>query len=143
MSIFNQSFDADVRTQLELREQILSSKYNTDILYGRSNAYLQYANNKTPFIRLSSGVNITNEKLKNYLGVSKDDELATKYILEGGTLSSTQNQNGDRILSRQHSTFNEIYGSQDLGGTQDFGLRPMPGITGMSVKSFGDKIATL
>jgi len=143
MSIFNQSFDDDVRTQLELREQILSGKYNTDILYGRSNAYLQYANNKTPFIRLSSGVNITNEKLKNYFGVSKDDELATKYILEGGTLSSIQNQNGDRILSRQRSTFNEIYGSPDLGGTQDFGLRPMPGITGMSVKSFGDKIATL
>jgi hypothetical protein len=143
MSIFNQSFDPEVREQLELREEILSGKHTDDILYGRSNAYLQYANNKTPFIRLSSGVDITNEKLKNYFGVSQNDELATKYILEGGTLSSIQNSSGDRVLSKQRSTFNDIYGNKDLGGTEDFGLRPMPGITGISVKSYGDKIATL
>lgn len=143
MSIFNQSFDPEVRKQLELREEILSGKHTDDILYGRSNAYLQYANNKTPFIRLSSGVNITNKQLKKYFGVSQDDELATKYILEGGTLSSTQNSSGDRVLSKQRSTFNDIYGNKDFGGTEDFGLRPMPGITGMSVKSYGDKIATL
>ena len=151
MSIFSKSFDEKVRNQLKIREQILASSFTglsgeSSILGNRSSAYFQYANNKTPFIRLSSGVNVVNPILQNYFGLSQPDELATRFILEGGTLLSNSNQNDDAILSTQRSSFlgnSSVYGAQDLGGRSDLGIRPMPGITGMSIKSYGDKIAAL
>jgi hypothetical protein len=149
MSIFNESFDLGVNNQLKTREQILSSNFSGQwrgILENRPEAYLQYANNKTPFIRLSSGVNVVNPILQKYFGISQPDELATRFILEGGTLASTQKKSGDGILSSQRSNFvgkNSVYGASDLGGTSDFGLRPMPGISGISIKSYGENIATL
>mgnify|MGYP003136743840 CR=1 FL=1 len=147
MSIFSKSFDPNIRKQLELRERILSGdNTKSGILDGRSEQYLQYANNKTPFIRLSSGVDVVDPILQKYFGLSQQDELATRFILEGGTLLSTESSNGDSILSQQRSTFtgnSGIYGANDLGGTSDLGLRPMPGISGISVKSYGENIATL
>lgn len=147
MSIFSKSFDPNIRKQLELRERILSGdNTKSGILDGRSKQYLQYANNKTPFIRLSSGVDVVDSRLQKYFGLSQQDELATRFILEGGTLLSTESSNGDSILSQQRSTFtgnSGIYGANDLGGTSDLGLRPMPGISGISVKSYGENIATL
>ena len=152
MSIFNKSFDADVAQQLKVREQILSSNYTgqrSGILESRPPAYLQYANNKTPFIRLSSGVDVINPILQKYFNITQQDELATRFILEGGTLLSNQGKDADGndiIQSTQRYTFtgnSGIYGANDLGGTSDFGLRPMPGISGISVKSYGENISTL
>ena len=141
MSIFNQSFDTDVRKQLELREQILSGKSDTSILYGRNDAYLQYANNKTPFIRLSSGVDVIDPKLREYFHLNNQNDLAERFVLEGGTRNVT-------LDNDQKSQFSSVYKkdwSDKTGDDEndDLGLRPMAGISGMSVKSFGDKIATL
>ena len=141
MSIFNQSFDTDVRQQLELREQILSGKWesnsNNDVLYGRSSPYLQYANNKTPFIRLSSGVDVVNPHLKKYFNISENNNLAERFVLEGGTRDITNDNN-------QKDIFNAVYKNDwNNGDNDDLGFRPMAGISGMSVKSHGDKIATL
>ena len=140
MSIFNKSFDTGVRKQLELREKILSGKSDTtSILYGRNDAYLQYANNKTPFIRLSSGVDVIDPQLKQYFNIGKKNGLAEKFVLEGGTRNTDNSQK---------SMFEDVYKkdwSDKTGDDEndDLGLRPMAGISGMSVKSFGDKIATL
>ena len=140
MSIFNKSFDPGVRKQLELREQILSGQWDSDssgdILYGRSSPYLQYANNKTPFIRLSSGVDVIDPKLREYFNLNNQNDLAERFVLEGGTRNTDNSQKG---------MFEDVYKKDwsDANKEDDLGLRPMAGISGMSVKSFGDKIATL
>ena len=140
MSIFNKSFDPGVRKQLELREQILSGQWDSDssgdILYGRSSPYLQYANNKTPFIRLSSGVDVIDPILQKYFNLNNQNDLAERFVLEGGTRNTDNSQKG---------MFEDVYKKDwsDANKEDDLGLRPMAGISGMSVKSFGDKIATL
>ena len=134
MSIFGKSFDDKVVKQLELREAILSGKTKDSILYGRNSSYLQYANNKNPFIRLTSAVDVVDEKLREYLGIGDQKGLALDNILEGGT----QPRNTIK------ENFLDVYTApQNIDGVSDFGLRPMPGITGISIKSYGENIQTL
>lgn len=145
MSVFDQSFDEEVIRQLKIREKILSAASGDDgILTSRPKGYIQYANNKTPFIRLQSGVDITSPNLKAYFNLKKGSDLAKRFILEGGTSLTSEGE--DEILTTQRSRFmgkGGKYGSPELGGTSDLGIRPMPGINSLSIKSYGENIATL
>lgn len=146
MSVFDQSFDKKVIDQLKIREQILSVVSGDDgILSSRPKGYIQYANNKTPFIRLQSGVDITSPNLKAYFNLKKDSDLAKRFILEGGTQLTAEGTGGN-LLSTQRSNFigkGGKYGAPELGGTSDLGIRPMPGINSLSIKSYGENISTL
>ncbi|MDB4343433.1 hypothetical protein OAA15_00270 [bacterium] len=146
MSVFDQSFDSKVVNQLKIREQILSVVSGDDgILSSRPKGYIQYANNKTPFIRLQSGVDITDPNLKNYFNIKKDSDLAKRFILDGGTQLTAEGTGGN-LLSAQRSNFigkGGKYGAPELGGTSDLGIRPMPGVNSMSLKSYGENISTL
>ena len=99
----------------------------------KSDSDLVYLNAKTAWVKLSSGVSLTKEKISgslsyNYLAkdVGEGKELAEKYVLFGGTAEKTND-----ILNQR----------QGLGGTSDsytfnpdFGVVPFPGIKDVNVR---------
>jgi hypothetical protein len=65
------------------------------------------------------------------LGAKPTNELAKKYILQGGILHENQIQLRSGVLT-QNAAYNNI---SPGGITNRLGLRPMPGITGIDIKS--------
>jgi len=140
-----------VKRQIEVRQEALG-KYNKI-----SSKDLQYYNTKTPFLRLASSVNLTNEgpggtELENSvlkkliaLGYNPeditDDALAKKCILQGGVVS-TSGTNDDPIfdglkfgLNNGSSIYNGSYG---FGGISERGYVPMPGIINANVNYYSN-----
>jgi hypothetical protein len=140
MSIFKESFKEGVRNQLEIRQNVINE---------RTPQNLQYMNSRNAWIRMSSAVNIYNgpshddntddeneraAALKDYKDPSKySNSLAKQYILQGGTLSP----NG--TLKAGLGTFDKNAYSNTAadGSSYRLGIRPMPGITSVNVKSRG------
>jgi len=138
MSIFQGTLDKYVQDQLKAREIIISqgtysSGQNTVTPYGtvpRNDAFLRYTTGKNSWVRMTSFVNV-NKKIgsKTYSG----DELARKYILEGGTLYQDPNT-GKFGLRAGVGKQSSVYGGNiDQGGNRPFGYRPMPGITSANI----------
>jgi murein DD-endopeptidase MepM/ murein hydrolase activator NlpD len=132
MSIFKESFSPNIRKQLEKRQGIMNG--------ARTPQELQYLNSRNSWIRMSSAVNTwsnatitapTLDDLKNQSNY--DNTLALQYILQGGTLD----KNGT-LKSGIGSGFDNAYSNVGSDGTPyRLGIRPMPGITGIDVKSRG------
>ena len=107
----------------------------------RTNQEILYLANKTAWVRLNSSVNIhlpANE-IQNYyrsLGVpitdTSEDALARNWILEAGT--SIQNGNENGINLRKGIGPEGAYG---LGGPEELGYRPMPGLTAVNIETTG------
>ena len=117
--------------------------------------------NKTAWVRLVSSVdvigrtlskvegktskayNTTSKQVYEALGVGgygAEDELAKSWILEAGT--STQDGEGislrSGIKANNASTYtNSTLGAYGLGGTQELGFVPMPGLTSVTVETLG------
>mgnify|MGYP003674781075 CR=1 FL=1 len=142
-------FASWVKEQVNVRQKALG-KYS-DI----PSQDLQYFTNKTPFLRVASSVNLTNQgtndveiedSVLNKLlqaGYSMDDiggnQLARNFILQGGAVSSNPNdetfsglQSG---LNDGSSIFNGAYG---WGGSEERGYVPMPGITQADVTYYNN-----
>lgn len=112
----------------------------------RSNEDVLFLANKTAWARLVSSVNIRiteDEGIQDYtsfynqfnitnstLDYSDTDSLAKNWILEAGT--SIRNGNG--INLRKGIGPDGAYG---LGGTEELGYRPMPGLTGVTIETTG------
>jgi hypothetical protein len=134
-----------------LRQLSIRARRNSTV--NRSNDEILYLANKTAWVRLTSSVNIVTpptqdilagvgalEGFGNYLfyqalGLNpvdypSPDSLAKKWILEAGT--SIQNGNG--VTLRQGIGPNGAYG---LGGTEELGYRPMPGLTSVAIETTG------
>jgi len=138
MSIFQGTLDKYVQDQLKAREIIISQGtysggQNTVAPYStvpRNDAFLRYTTGKNSWVRMTSFVNV-NKKIgsKTYSG----DELARKYILEGGTLYQDPNT-GKFGLRAGVGKQSSVYGGNiDQGGNRPFGYRPMPGITSANI----------
>jgi GH24 family phage-related lysozyme (muramidase) len=109
----------------------------------RTNEQVLFLANKSGWARLVSSVDITlsSDELKNYytvLGLTGDatlnknqDTLAQNWILEAGTAIQS-NENG--ITLRQGVGPDGAYG---LGGTEELGYRPMPGLTSVQIETTG------
>ena len=131
MSIFKESLKPNIRKQLERRQEAMLARTPQDILY---------LNGRNSWVRMSSSVNVykntaptppTIKDLKNE--ANYDNSLAKKYILSGGTL----NENGT-LKSGVGDTFNYAYSRTSAEGINyRLGIRPLPGITGIEVKSRG------
>jgi hypothetical protein len=97
-----------------------SIKARQDALINRTPQTLQYYNSRNAWIRMSSAVEVNGD----------GGDLAKKYILQGGTtdVNSTKRSGvGD---------FSKAYSNSSVNGTKyRLGIRPMPGITGIDVKS--------
>ena len=107
----------------------------------RTNEQVLYLANKTAWVRLTSSVDITlpAAEIQDYykkLGVAiaetKEDSLARNWILEAGT--SIQTGDGNGISLREGFGINGAYG---LGGTEELGYRPMPGLTAVNIETTG------
>ena len=110
MSIFKDTFKQDIQNQLNVRQEAL---------FARTPTAIQYLNARNAWVRMSSSVN-----------VNKSNDLAKKYVLQGGVLA-----NGTQPLSGVGS-INQAYSLNTANNTSHrLGIRPMPGITGINIKS--------
>jgi hypothetical protein len=166
MSIFQNTINPTIAAQLKAREKVISqygvsgkdAKGNNTYAAGvteRGDTFLRFVTGKNAWVRMISGVNANfNGKVikdKNGAIVKDDntgypkkvysytgDQLARKYILEGGTLYEG---NPDKFSLRSGvNNAGGVYGSdidyisnQKNKVSRDYGLRPMPGITSVSV----------
>ena len=112
MSIFRNTFQDDIKASLAARQNAMVS---------RTPDVIQYLNSRNSFIRMTSSVNVGND----------NGALAKKNVLLGGTL----NPNGD--LKSGVGKADEAYSTRTPGGTSTnrLGIRPMPGIVNMDIKS--------
>jgi hypothetical protein len=119
MSIFKDSFTDKVRDQLKVRGEAFLGRSSTDIIY---------INGRAAWVRMTSGVDINNSS-----------ELARQNVMQGGVLDRFGQINGyDKYDLRQGvgNNFNtNAYSGTTLGSNNLYGLRPMPGITGLDVQS--------
>lgn len=133
-NVIGAPFSDDVLRQLSIR-----ARRNSTL--SRSNQEVLFLANKTAWARLTSSVNVTalseNERRIFYTDIELDpgdypnsDSLAQNWILEAGT--SIQRGNG--IALRQGIGTNGAYG---LGGTEELGYRPMPGLLSVQIESTG------
>jgi len=128
MSIFKSTFKPFVVRQINTRQNLLAEeKRPVDFNY--------YVSSKVPWIRMTSFVD-TGEEGK------ETPDLAKKYILMGGTLYNKKitDPDTDEIIDAYYTRAGiggrgGAYAS-DLGNMQ-YGIRPMPGITGLRTKSLG------
>lgn len=135
MSIFKSTFKKYIRDQIEVRQNARSEKERA------LSKNIQYLNSKTAWIRLSSSVDVDPKSdLARRLRLN-GNQLAKKYVLQGGTLLL---KDKDFILRRGIGSGGGSYGDKilggpnenwPLGGREELGIRPMPGINNVQVKS--------
>jgi hypothetical protein len=112
MSIFKEPIKPKIVDSIKARQ---------DALVNRTPQNLQYYNSRNAWIRMSSAVEVNGDS----------GDLARKYVLQGGTtdINSTKRSGvGD---------FTNAYSNIAADGKTSYrlGIRPMPGITGIDVKS--------
>ena len=125
-NVIGEEFRDYVANQIMIRQKIHGSGVNNL----RTNDQISYLNSKTAWIKLASGVSISEKKLKkiNLPSSLKGSVLAQKNVLFGGTSIFT-----DDSLSPQLSDV----GLSGYQHSNEWGIVPMPGIESMDVKTFG------
>jgi hypothetical protein len=138
MSIFKSTLKPVIAAQLKAREKLILSEV-------RGPDFLRYTTGKNSWVRMSSFVNYNSKVFDSKTGRLVDDgrytgdQLARKYILEGGTLYSGS---AGFSLRSGVGNVNSVYGSEidrissnPKNNLVDrlYGLRPMPGITDVTV----------
>lgn len=140
MSIFKSTLKPEIAAQLKAREKLVSSET-------RGPNFLKYTTGKNSWVRMASFVNYNSKIYDSKTGKLVDDgkytgdQLAKKYVLEGGTLykgrSLRAGVGDDTGVYASDIDFNNAAGKTDikkgLGLSRSFGLRPMPGITGVTI----------
>lgn len=132
MSIFKESFKEGVKNQLKTRQ---------NAMINRTPQNLQWLNSRNAWVRMSSAVDIIDTIDAN--GVVKTDNgyMAKKNVLQGGTLKANVSPNSATTyeLKSGIGTYDNAYSniSYDNTNVNRLGLRPMPGITSVEVKSRG------
>ena len=125
-------FQPYVSKQIEVRKKFLedSNKF-------KNNNHVLYQNNRNSFVRLTSSVNLDpSHPLSRKYNMS-GEELAKKYILQGGIVSI--NDSLDTITNRGGIGLDKLYGTLP---NRPLGFKPMPGITFIDISSAG-KLGTL
>ena len=111
MSIFKDTFITEVQDQIKKRQ---------DAIHNRTPQTIQYYNSRNAWIRMTSAVEVNNDR----------GDLAKKNILLGGVLSN------NKKLRSGIGNSDQAYSTVTTGGTPHrLGIRPMPGITSIDVKS--------
>jgi hypothetical protein len=135
-----------VLRQLAIRAS--NSSTGADPWGPRTEEQVLYLANKTAWVRLISSIDIafppgSNETLDKYIerlgipgsGDYKDgSSLAKNWVLQAGATKYFQTGSGYVPMLRQGIGPDGAYG---LGGTQELGYRPMPGLTSVTVDTVG------
>ena len=113
MSIFTGTFKPSIAAQIKKREEIRSATIRTP-------ETIQYLNSRNAWIRMTSAVDVDNS-----------DAPAKSYVLLGGTLTNASSQK-----SGVGSSISNAYSTVSPQGNENrLGIRPMPGITSINVRS--------
>lgn len=135
MAILGEGFKEYVREQIDIRQQKLSA-------FSKDNSLLKYLTSNTPFIRLTSGVNVSANILEeNGLPLElAGNRLATQYILEAARFKSGQAgglEDPTSVIGSLTSGvgFNNLNTSYGFLSNSDYGYVPPPGITQISAKT--------
>jgi len=128
-NIFGESFKKYVADQINTRQNKLAitNKYDVDTL--------KFINNNTPWIRLSSGVDISSEKAAN-LGIEAGSGAAKKYTLFSARFGNDQE---NKTTFTKGIGFEGTATSYGFLSNPTYGLVPPPGITSIDIKPGGDK----
>jgi hypothetical protein len=125
MSIFKDTFKEGVKNQLKARQKAI---------FERTPDSIQYFNARNSWIRMTSAVNVGVDDGSLTPGVST---LAKNYVLLGGTLYNGKLRSGVGTDNKAYS-LNSTTVNPDGTVKQEknrLGIRPMPGITSIDVKS--------
>jgi hypothetical protein len=128
MAILGESFKQYVKDQINVRQEKLSSQY-------KDNDLLTYLTSKTSFLRLTSGVNVTNDILKAYdlpLSYIADNGLAKMCVLEGARFRASEDSQPNFTSNVGYDNPLSSYG---FLSNSDYGFVPPPGITQAIVKT--------
>ena len=133
MSIFKSTFKNFVKNQINARQNLVS-------VNGDRAVELQKYSAATPWVKMTSFVDYA-DVIKNP-DAKPNKDLAKKYVLMGGTLYPDMNDKTDKLFSLRSGILQKggAYGT-DLGSSKtdkadlQYGIRPMPGITSVNVKS--------
>lgn len=119
--------DTGVRKKITALQQVFGDRTDSE----SRQAYIQLQQS-TPWIRMQSGVQLDQRKAKLY-GVSEGYDLAKKNILFGlNTRVDATDQSGNLSLQSYSPNSGILPGYEQ---SNDFGIRPRPGITGMNIHS--------
>ena len=139
MSIFKETFPKFVRDQLAQREEIIASGAGSDgngafnfKQNKRSEEFYTYTLNKQCVLRMSSAVDIIDEKIFSE-DTGKGVSVAENWVLEGGIKSKGSNRGG---FTNGKNT-NTAYGDKNIrsNAADGYGIVPMPGITSATVRT--------
>lgn len=128
MSIFRETFEPFVKDELKRRQ---------DGMLTRNPSFLHQLNSRSAWVRMTSGVNVRDSK------GAITNELAKKYVLQGGILNVATTGQGANItdtfaLKSGLGGASNTYSNLTVGGaTNRLGIKPMPGITNVSIQSKG------
>jgi hypothetical protein len=119
MSIFNQPLHPKVASTLARRQNIIGKEI-------RSPKELAFLNSTTSWVKLSSSVNVNNEP-----------GLALNNILQGGTLNSNTFSTAKQREGIGEGITNAYSLKNSNGSSNLLGVKPMPGITSVSIDNIG------
>jgi len=130
--------DEWVQEQIKVRQEVIGDNPGED----RNNIIdlskrILHNHNKTSWVRLTSSVNIINDKQKvGDFKIPEGDELAKSFVLFGGVNFNPTNTKGgivpnQTIMNKLLDASNYSYG---LGETQTRGYEPIPGIDSVKIR---------
>ena len=115
MSIFNVPINSNISGSLALRQELMGRKT-------RSPQELSFLNSNTSWVKLNSSVNV-----EGY-----GDTLAKQNVLVGGTLFNKNQRFGVGVENNNAYSLKNSKGENNI-----LGIRPMPGITSVSIDNIG------
>jgi GH24 family phage-related lysozyme (muramidase) len=125
MSLFKEPFDPEIAGQLNARQKLISKE-------NRSPSDLVYLNSKTAWVQLRSSVDIVGSDSKTSIG------LAQNNVLAGGVLNPLFGQKAGLGAYGSSAYSNQTYNASTKKNESNIlGIRPMPGITNVSIQNKG------
>jgi hypothetical protein len=115
MSIFNVPINPNISGSLALRQELMGRE-------NRSPQELSFLNSNTSWVKLNSSVNID----------GYGDTLAKQNVLVGGTLFNGNQRFGVGVENKNAYSLKNSKGENNI-----LGIRPMPGITSVSIDNIG------
>lgn len=123
----------------------LLARSDRNSLPTRDNDNIRYLANKSAWIRLVSSVNISQNDINYFnnqglgINISNPEDLAKNYILFAGTSKYRPSTNDNAFGYDLRSGINNdgAYNLFNDKEKQEYGLRPMPGITSVNVETQG------
>lgn len=128
MSIFREPFSPEISGQLKARQDLVGKE-------NRTSQDTIYLNSKNAWIQLRSAVDIVGSLTEGGSLPVAPTKLAADNVLMGGTLLDNNTQR--KGLGEFNTAYSRKTYNKSLNEIEDnlLGLRPMPGITGISIQN--------